>query len=101
MRKFTREDPGHSYIFETCIDAGDTVIVETPRVSPNKRSVNDIGWQSDGDITLYGTLSGNPENETSMWQEIKPGENINKTVSAFKIVNNSDSCRIAIRMIMA
>ena len=40
-----------------------------------------------------------PEN-TEMWQEIEAGEEINKTVSALKIVNNGAACSVVVRIIM-
>ena len=100
MERFKRVSRGFDLVYEEDVAANETIIVELPPVSPNKRGVDDIGWQTDGDITLYGTLASNPEDENTLWQEIKPGDAINNTVSAFKIVNGGSDCRVVIRTIM-
>lgn len=100
MLEFKRTTNGFNYIFEKELAANETVILKMPDVSPHKRGVNDIGWQTDGDVTLYGTLSSDPESDNALWQEIKDGDEVNKTVSAFKIVNGSSACSIVIRAIM-
>ena len=100
MLDFTRTTNAFNYIFERDLAANEEVILKMPVVSPNKRGINDIGWQSDGDVKLYGTLSSNPEGEGTMWQEILPDDEVNKTVFAIKIVNGSSACKIAIRAIL-
>lgn len=100
MDRFRKATSGFNFIYEKELAADETIIVEMPVVSPNKRSVNDIGWQTDGEVTLYGTLSSDPESEKALWQEIKEGEEINKTVSAIKIVNGSSVCNVVIRAIL-
>ena len=100
MDNFTRVTDAFNYVYEKSLEEGEIVILAMPAVSPNKRSVNDIGWQTDGDATLYGTLSSSPENESALWQELKDGDEVNKTVSAIKIVNGGTACNVAIRVIM-
>lgn len=100
MDEFKRTTNGFNFVYEKELAADETVILKMPVVSPNKRGINDIGWQTDGDVTLYGTLSGNPESDTALWQEIKENDEVNKTVSALKIVNGSAACNIAIRAIL-
>lgn len=102
MDKFVRvrESNGFNFVYEKELAANETVILDMPAVSPNKRSVNDIGWQTDGDVTLYGTLSSDPESEKALWQEIKESDEVNKTVSAIKIVNGGSACSIVIRAIL-
>lgn len=100
MDKFERVTNGFNFVYEKELAANETVILQMPSVSPNKRSVNDIGWQSDGNVTLYGTLSGNPESDKALWQEIKEGDEVNKTVSAIKIVNGGFDCKVAVRAIL-
>lgn len=100
MKEFKRTSTGFHYVFESVIKAGETVIVRMPSVSANKRGINDIGWQCDGDVTLYGTLSSKPKSDTAMWQEIADNDEINKAVSAIKIVNNGEACNIVIRAIL-
>lgn len=101
MFNFERTGNAFNFVFERELEANSEIIVEMPIVSPNKRGINDIGWQTDGDnVKLFGTLSGKPESENALWQEIKENEDVNKTVSAIKIVNGGDACRIAIRAIL-
>lgn len=100
MDRFEKVAQGFDLVYEEDLEANEVVILPLPPVSPNKRCVNDIGWQTDGDVTLYGTLASNPEAENTIWQEISPDDEINKTVSAFKIVNGATPCRIVIRTIM-
>lgn len=100
MRKFKKVTNGFNFVFEAEIDAKETAILKMPAVSANKRGINDIGWQTDGDVTLYGTLSEKANKENVLWQEIGEKEDINKTVSALKIVNNGGACRVVIRAIL-
>ena len=99
MQEFKRTTNGFNFLYEGEIEANATLILKIPDVSPNKKSINDIGWQSDGDIKLFGTLSSEPESENALWQEVKDGEEVNKTVYALKVVNMGDTCKIAIRVI--
>lgn len=100
MQEFKRTTNGFNFVYEDELEANGTVILKMPPVSPNKRGINDIGWQSDGDISLFGTLSSEPESDDALWQEIKDGEEVNKTVYALKVVNNGAACKIAIRAIL-
>lgn len=90
---------GFNFVFEKDLKANETVIVKMPAISANKRGINDIGWLSDGNITLYGTLAKNPKGEKALWQEIRENDEVNKVTSALKIVNNGDACRIEMRAI--
>lgn len=100
MEKFIKSSNGFNYVYEKKIEALATVILLLPPVSSNKRGINDIGWQTDGDVSLYGTLSQKPFSETALWQEVTENDEINKTVSALKIVNNGSECNIVIRAIL-
>lgn len=100
MQEFKRTTNGFNFVYEDELEANGTVILKMPPVSPNKRGINDIGWQSDGDIKLFGTLSSEPESDDALWQEIKDGEEVNKTVYALKVVNNGAACKVAIRAIL-
>ena len=100
MKSFKRTTNAFNYVFESSLKANEEVIVKMPVVSSNKRGFNDIGWQSDGDVTLYGTLSANPKSDTALWQEIRENEEINKTVCAIKIVNGDTPCRIVMRALL-
>jgi len=100
MQEFKRTTNGFNFVYEDELEANGTVILKMPPVSPNKRGINDIGWQSDGDISLFGTLSSEPESDDALWQEIKDGEEVNKTVYALKVVNNGAACKVAIRAIL-
>lgn len=90
---------GFNFVFEKDLKANETIIVKMPAISANKRGINDIGWLSDGDITLYGTLAKNPKSDKALWQEIRVNDEVNKVTSAIKIVNNGDACRIEMRAI--
>lgn len=101
MDKFRKVTNGFNYVYEKTLKKGETVVLAMPPVSSNKRGINDIGWQADGSITLYGTLSGEPESENTLWQEILTDDEINKTVAALKIVNTGSSeCNVIIRAIL-
>lgn len=100
MQEFKRTTNGFNFVYEDELEANGTVILKMPPVSPNKRGINDIGWQSDGNISLFGTLSSEPESDDALWQEIKDGEEVNKTVYALKVVNNGAACKVAIRAIL-
>lgn len=93
---------GFSYFYERELAQNESVIVKMPTVSPNKRGINDIGWQTNGTaVTLYGTLCRNPgSNPDVIWQEIEPLDEINKTVTALKIVNSGAKCKVWIRTIL-
>ena len=91
---------GFNFVYEKKLRANEERILKMPAVTPNKRGINDIGWQADGDVTLYGTLSSNPNHEDALWQEIRENEAVNKTVSALKIVNGDHDCFIVIRVIL-
>ncbi len=100
MEKFRLTANGFNFVYERKLEANETVIVRMPVVSSNRRSINDIGWQSDGDVTLYGTLSAFPERDTALWQKIRESDDVNKTVSAIKVVNNGPACSVIIRTIL-
>lgn len=89
-----------AYVYDRQLKPNEVVIVQMPRVSSNQRSVNDIGWMSDSDgLTLYGTLSAHPSVE-DLWEQISPYDEVNKTVSALKIVNGPQAGRIIIRAVL-
>lgn len=90
---------GFNFVFEKDLEAHETVIVKMPVVSANKRGINDIGWLSNGDITLFGTLAKNPKSEKALWQEIRDNDEVNKVTAAIKIVNNGGACRVEMRAI--
>ena len=100
MEEFKRTTNGFNFVFKKEIYAGETIILKMPVISPNKRGINDIGWISDGDIKLYATLSSNPEKQSTIWQEIPDGGDINKTVSYLKIIGGSKKANIVIRAIL-
>ena len=97
--EFERTTNAFNYVFERDLKDFETVIVKMPVVSANKRGINDIGWASNGDVTLYGTLAKDPKSDKALWQEILENQDINKVTSAIKIVNNGGACRIEMRAI--
>lgn len=102
MKNFKKTANAFNYIFEyEFTKTGDEeIIVKMPVVSANKRGFNDVGWQTDGDITLYGTLSSKPKDTNALWQKIRENEEINKTVSAIKIVKTGEPCRFVMRALL-
>ena len=81
------------------------VMVLIPEVTPNKRSVNDIGWMVNSeDVKVFGTISQNPEEndgENAFWQELSATEDVNKVCTALMFMNLGDSeADIAVRVIM-
>lgn len=101
MDEFKRTTNGFNYVYEKNLDAGEEVILKMPPISPNKRGINDIGFSYDGDVTLYGTLSRKADSKNTIWQQIMPFDEINKTVSYLKIINGEEStARINIRVLM-
>ena len=90
---------GFNYVFEKHLKPYEEVIIKTPPVSANKRGINDIGWQSDGEVTLWGTLSNDPEH-TTLWQQIIDRDEVNKTIYALKVVNGQKACDVIIRVIL-
>lgn len=100
MYQFKRITNGFNYIFEKELIPNEKIVLKMPSISSNKRGINDIGWQTNGDVTLWGTISSKPESDNAIWQEIRDNDDVNKTISAIKIVNGSTKCRIAIRVIL-
>ena len=100
LLEFERQTTGFSFVFERDLKANEIVILKMPAISANKRGVNDIGWLSDGDVTLYGTLAKNPKNPNALCQEIRVNDEVNKVTSAIVIVNNGGDCRIEMRAIL-
>lgn len=98
---------GFNYCFEGEIPSGEVVILKVPLVTANKRSVNDIGWMVEcgvdedaASVFVSGTLSSVVD-ENSIWQELIPGEDVNKTLSGIKITNGgTGSCRAVVRVIL-
>jgi hypothetical protein len=99
LLEFDRTTNAFNFVFEKDLKANETIIVKMPPVSANKRGINDIGWLSDGNVTLYGTLAKNPRNPNALCQEIRAYDEVNKVTSAIIVVNNGDACRIEMRAI--
>lgn len=102
IKNFKNLSNGFNYVYEDEIESGETVLLKMPAVAPNKRGINDIGFMTDNNITLYATISATPDIEDNeVWQEINSYEEINKTTSYIKIVNNSKTKgRVIIRAIL-
>lgn len=97
--EFERTTNAFNYVFERDLKANETIVVKMPVVSANKRGINDIGWASNGDVTLKATISKNPSSDKAIWQDILENQDINKVTSAIKIINNGTACRVEIRAI--
>lgn len=100
VHNFTERQGGFNYVFDYNLKAKEEIILQMPRISPNKRGVNDIAWQTDGDVTLYGTLSPDLEASDALWQEISEEYDINKCTYGLKIVNGSTPCKVVIRALL-
>ena len=91
---------GFAYTSEFELAANEEVMLKMPLVTPNKRGVNDIAWQADrDDIKIYGTLS-DKASSTRIWQEIMPYDEVNKVITAIKVVGGAAEANICIRVIL-
>ena len=89
------------YNIDIKINKGDSAIISFPIPSPNKRGVNDIAWQSDNKVTVYGTLCRNVNDPDALWAEIRPNYQINKCCRGIKVVNSGENpARFVARIIM-
>ena len=101
MERFKRSsNDGFNYVYEKELAPNEVVLLKMPSVSANKRGFNDIGWQSSEAVDLYGTLSERFYEDSAIWQKIEPYDEVNKTISALKIVNGSNKCTIVIRALL-
>lgn len=96
--KWVRCQYGFAYTAEFHMGMNEEVILRMPDVTPNKRGVNDIGWQADGDVVIYATLS-DEASKTRLWQEISPYDEINKTISYLKVVSTGEA-HVCIKVIL-
>lgn len=99
--QFERMTDGFNYVFEGKIAAGETIYIKMPVVSANKRGVNDIGWQCDGEnVVLSATISRSPRT-TTLWSVVEENYLVNKTVSGLKFENKDmTACNLCIRVIL-
>lgn len=103
MENFKRSADGFSYVFDTVFRSTDPIIIRLPDAKTSKRSISDIGWQTNADGTLYGTICS--DFEDALWDEIKADCEINKTTAALKFVPKEGSFsaaeggRLAVRII--
>lgn len=97
--RFDRTNNAFNYLFDYNLSPNEVIIVKLPEVTSNKRGINDIGWQASGNVELFGTLRYNINKEI-IWDKIENNSEINKTVSALKIVNGSSPSRIILRAIL-
>ena len=101
LLEFKRTINGFNYVFEKEIAAGETTMLKMPVVTSNKRGINDIGFAVDEGVILYATISSKPYDDSAIWQEIQPFDEVNKTTSYIKIENtSSESKRVNIRVIL-
>lgn len=100
LDKFVREGEGFQYRFEKKLRPNEEVYLKMPPISSNKRGVNDIGWQSDEDVTLYVTLTNDCSKSNVLWTEVKSEHEINKTSTYIRIVSGSLGGRVVIRAIL-
>ncbi len=100
--EFRRADNlGFAYVYTKTLEPGDEIYLKMPRVTPNKRGVNDIGYMMDAGITLSATFAEDLRSDDTLWQDIGPYYSINKTVSFLKIQNSGNTPgKINIRAIL-
>ena len=101
LNEFVKTDnTGFNYRWNGKVSAGEEIILRLPLVTANKRGVNDIGWQIDGDARLFATVSDFREDSTVIWQEIFDDEGINKTASAVKLIGGAGVSDVWLRVIL-
>lgn len=86
--------------YEGNLNPHDIVYLPMPNVNANQRSVNDIGWQCDGDIRIYATLSHKltDNDKETLWSEVGTEQEINKTVQFLKIEGGETGGRVYVRV---
>lgn len=100
-RRFIHTDnTGFNYYYKDDVADGDTVVLRFPPVTANKRGVNDIGWQIDGDATLWATASPDPFAADAIWQEIEDRTDINKCATGVKLIGQGGKSHVIIRIIL-
>lgn len=101
MERFKNDSNAFNFSFEKMLEPESEIILKMPPVSPNKRGINDIGFTAEEGITLYATISAKPYSNDTIWQEIQPFDEINKTTAYIKIKNTSENnARVNIRVIL-
>ena len=101
---FKKEDKGQhgfNFVYDEEVPANTEVLLRMPSVNAFTRSVNDIGWMTDGtNVDIYATLCEDLVSNT-MWEKVEENYDINKTASGLRIVNSgSTPARVVIRVIM-
>lgn len=104
IEEFRKTDgTGFRYFFEKELKANEIIYIKMPPVTSNKRGINDIGWQSDTDVTIYATLKQylkENEEDTVLWTEISNNSDINKTVTYLKVIGGKTSGAVYINAIL-
>lgn len=92
---------GFSYYINAVVPKNEERYVKMPVVTSTKRGVNDIGFAYDEGIKLYATLSEDLPSENTIWQEIQPLDEVNKTTAYIKICNTGETdARVNLRAIL-
>jgi len=86
-----KSNTGFEYFYEAVLQPKEILRVQRPPVSANRRGINDIGYAYTGDVKVSATLTGLPDDENAVWQDIQPFDEINKTVSWIKFENLSET----------
>ena len=100
VNNFKREAQGFECYFEYELKPYEILYLKMPNISATKRSVNDIGWQSENKVTLYATLANNITRnpEKVLWNKIENEQDINKTVQFLKVVAGGEGGILYIRV---
>ena len=96
MLEMKRTGEAHSWYLEKPLFANETVIIEMPKLTSNKRSIRSIGYIGDSTITLYATISADPDN-TTQWTQVTLGDDISLSATAVKVVNGASATTFSIR----
>lgn len=96
FEKFKTDNTCFEYYYEDDLKANEIVYLKMPPISANKRSINDIGWQCESEMTVYATLSHKLSDDV-LWSEIKNEQEINKTVQYLKIAAGNSGGKIYVR----
>ena len=80
------------------MSANEEICLRIPDISLSKTKISEIGFQADSGISLYATMSENPD--TAKWQKISSGDDINKSISYIRAESSLDGQNLVVRIMM-
>ena len=94
------ETNAFNFFYDRILKPNEEVIVVLPRINPNARGVNDIGFTRDAPVKMFATIDHIFISPETQWQEIISNR-VNKTVRALKVRNEgSEATRFLCRVIL-